>query len=730
MSSAAQVLKNEREWDPSKPILSDYSREFVRSAMPDVPGMFVDGRIPFGVWSHSAPPGGYKSAIAHQFAVAIADGTPLPGLDWEFTQRGDVLIISPDETFFEQQDREFRYQPFGSLDTDGDQPGVLLPIEQATIHYRQPHGATMQERIDWLFLTMADIEATHGRKIVMVEWDTAGNLIGHDDAKNAYDHVNGTMQALNHRLANEQRLMLITRHIGKDGTSIGSVGINANCNLNTVTKMKPGELSGTLEVDGKVRGAAHWSVAVEFDNGLGDKFTDENPKVVGRSKSGGQARKVLHFLAQAPASVGEIELGCDLSNRQVWRVLTECRRAGEVEKAPGGVWQLVDHGGTAGPADKTLIRWEENGKVFGTCTVCYRRMMVVEDGQTTHPGCDPQPAAEPPAEPAALSDDAREQITRQLDEKYAAATDEQLDALDEAGYVPGPDAEVFKAFRSLEDSIRASRKHPVPLIGRDKRDTEPWTLITERMSGEHKHRTEAPADSTITVLDRRGSYPSAMSNVPVSANLLSRTGPIGTVDKTRAGIYQIRAFHWDNDRIGHPLGKISQDPEDLWWITTPHMRLLETLAGAGHIDTVPILDSWTGLTATNLFEGFYKDVREARKATVDDEPARAEVKRMSSVAIRALWLKNEKLRSPFWRPDWSVSVRAEASVRHWMRAWQAVQAGAQLVGLRQVDEAAFVIPDGVPMTSWVPAPYKVGENYGEVSVKSLATAEEWNGARR
>jgi hypothetical protein len=693
----------------------NYDETFLRNAMPDVPGMLVDGRIPFGCWTHSAPPGGYKSAVGYQFAVAITNGDHLPGLDWDFTQRGDVLIIAPDETFFEQQDRSFRYRPFGTVDSDGDDTGrpQLAPHDDCEIHYKHPIGDTIEQRIMWMWSKIREVEATTGRKIVLIIWDTAASLAGTSE-KNAYDQLQ-PIQELNHQMAAEQRVMMLPRHIGKDGTPIGSVGWDAYCNLNTVMEVKPGELTGVMKVNGKARGCQHWSAAVTFVNGLVGEITDDNPMIFGRTRDGSAGRKVLQSLAAGgPASPAELEASTGLKNGAVRQALLRSKRAGEVVKRADGTWELVDNGSTAGPPDGAPVRWEENGRTYGTCEGCNRRMLIIEPGQTTHPGCDQGAdivATQPTPEPGAAG-----QVPR--------------GALGVIGPDEPSEIEQFKAFKSLEASIRASRKHPVPLIGRDKRDQEPWTLITERMSGEHRHRVDAPADSTVKVLDRRGSYPSAMSNVPVSANLLTRTGPLTAVDNTRAGIYQIPLVAWTDARIGHPLGRIMQDGADTTWVSTPHMRMLERLGDRGIIPRVPILDSWTGLVATNLFEGFYVDVREARKATADDEAARAEVKRMSSVAIRSLWLKNERLRSPFWRPDWSVSVRAEASVRHWMRAWHAVEAGAQLVALRQVDEAAFVVPDGMPMGSWVPAPYTVGENYGEVSVKSLLTSEEWNGARR
>ena len=83
-------------------------------------------------------------------------------------------------------------------------------------------------------------------------------------------------------------------------------------------------------------------------------------------------------------------------------------------------------------------------------------------------------------------------------------------------------------------------------------------------------------------------------------------------------------------------------------------------------------------------------------------------------------------------PDWSVSVRGEAAVRHWVRADQAVTAGAELIRLGNVDEVAFLIPKRA-RSSWVPEPYVEGTGFGYVKLKGTALAAEWNrpkGARR
>lgn len=286
-----------------------------------------------------------------------------------------------------------------------------------------------------------------------------------------------------------------------------------------------------------------------------------------------------------------------------------------------------------------------------------------------------------------------------------------------------PSRDEVSMFRLLQDSITASRSRPVLRIAVKDRAVEPWALITERMRGEHRYRIDAPAKSTVKTLDRVGSYPSAMGNVPVAAGPLQRTGAIG-YNTGNAGIYLIPRFDWEGP---HPLGEISDQDCETWWISTPHLRLCMRLAAHHRIEPVRIVDSWTNRSVTNLFKQFSTDVGERREDARDNAEAYALVKRKSSIAIRSLWPKGA--RSPFWRPDWSVSVRAEAAVRHWARADQAIAAGAQLVKLGSVDEAAFVVPARA-RSNWIPEPYKEGTGFGYVSVKGTTLGAEWNRPRR
>jgi hypothetical protein len=169
----------------------------------------------------------------------------------------------------------------------------------------------------------------------------------------------------------------------------------------------------------------------------------------------------------------------------------------------------------------------------------------------------------------------------------------------------------------------------------------------------------------------------------------------------------------------HPLGRMALAEKPQVWITTPHLKLLEALAHGSRIAPVVIRDSWTGKANASLFQAFYKAAKEARpRYLAQDQPELGNrnpykmYKESVSRPLRLLWPKGS--RSPFWRPDWRVSMVAEASVRHWLKASAAVREGGHLISLRNVDEALFWTPDGA-----LPPGYVEGTSFGQVKRKEI-----------
>ncbi|MEU1036507.1 type II toxin-antitoxin system prevent-host-death family antitoxin [Streptomyces mirabilis] len=355
-------------------------------------------------------------------------------------------------------------------------------------------------------------------------------------------------------------------------------------------------------------------------------------------------------------------------------------------------------------------------------------------------GVTAQPSAQESARPAAAS-------------SAVSDADDEVLRDDDDGLVPGdeedePETAVFPALRILKDSVTRSKMHPVPVIRLEDREDGPWPLISEDMDGEprwvhpdvtstrvahtrengkrvRRDQLDVPAsfgDGVLCLIDRNGSFPSACSAVPLAPNKLLHTGPLDAFDKTKAGIYQIDIPEWDYPGMPHPLGRLIDRPDDQGrvWVTTPHIKQLERLHRDGHLTTpATIHDSWTGKANESLFKPFYTAAREARTQLIQagGEPYKNYKTRLS-IALRLLWPKRPSQRSPFWRPDWRMSMVAEASVRHWTVAFKAVQEGHTLIALRNVDAAIFWTPPGTS-----PATYRIGTGFGEVKAKFIQPGE-------
>ncbi|MEU1535304.1 DnaB-like helicase C-terminal domain-containing protein [Streptomyces fagopyri] len=353
---------------------------------------------------------------------------------------------------------------------------------------------------------------------------------------------------------------------------------------------------------------------------------------------------------------------------------------------------------------------------------------------------DEQPAAPESARPAAdssVADDAEDEVRRD----------------DDDGLVPGdeedePQGAVFPALQILKDSVTRSKMHPVPVIRKEDREAGPWPLISEDMDGEprwvhpdvtstrvahvrdngkrvRRDRLDVPSsfrEGVLCLIDRNGSFPSACSAVPLAPNKLLHTGPLDAFDRGQAGIYQIDIPDWNHPGMPHPLGRLTERPDEQGrvWVTTPHIKQLERLHRDGHLsEPVTIHDSWTGKANESLFKPFYTAARETRTELIQaGGETYKNYKTRLSIALRLLWPKRPESRSPFWRPDWRMSMVAEASVRHWTVAFKAVQEGHTLIALRNVDAAIFWTPPGTP-----PGTYRIGTGFGEVKAKFIQPGE-------
>jgi len=311
-----------------------------------------------------------------------------------------------------------------------------------------------------------------------------------------------------------------------------------------------------------------------------------------------------------------------------------------------------------------------------------------------------------------------------------------------------PEGHVFPALKILKDAVGRSKMHPIRVIRKEERDHGPWPLISEHMDGEprwvhpdvtatrvphirangrrvRRDQIDVPdsfGEGVLCLIDRNGSFPSACSAVPLAPNKLLHTGPLDAYDKAGAGIYLIDIPEWTRTDMPHPLGRIADRPDadGRAWVTTPHIKQLVKLVRDNHLDAMPTIhDSFTGKANESLFKPFYEATRKTRTELVQigGDPYKAYKTRLS-IALRLLWPKRPSQRSPFWRPDWRMSMVAEASVRHWTVAFKAVQEGHTLIALRNVDQAIFWTPPGTP-----PSTYRIGTGFGEVKAKFVQAGE-------
>jgi hypothetical protein len=725
--------------DPDRAYFDSLNRERIDNAAED---WLIDGLIPIGASVIYADPGAGKSMVVQQVIHHLAYGRPL-GPWGTPTEGGHLVRVFDLEGWWKlTQDRGYAITPYGSLPQDGSTSrtdhfimysGAVIPppdVEAWRVIQSQP-----ERHAQYLESLIRD-SAEAGIPVSMVVIDTLSKWAGprpRNSSGNAYEYEAAVVDRLN-RIGLEHRCgVVLIHHTNKAGEISGSQGIGGSAMVTARLELEDRTdedrdqgvpVRGAL-VSTKVRHGADFRYQLEQrpDDGVWE-FVD---KPASEAQATGHARAVLSALAGGPQTRKELIAATGIGS-SLSQVLARLRRSHAIV-SKYGAWHLVSDPRRTVP-----------GQADATCSVCSGPMTLTDPGQTCHPGCV--------SDGAAVSDGVSDGVANVADgvadgvanvadgvaDGVANVADGVADGVANVsdgvanvadGVADGQD--VAHGIAELKASLERSRMHPVPVIKLSARSEEPWTLIHERMTGEHRwarHVTDADMDSRVITLDRRGSYPSAMGSVPVAANLLNHTGPLGEIPSKTAGIFQVPAVEWKEPGIGHPLGRIAQQDSDTWWVTTPHMLLLERLCLAGRIDNPRILDSWTGRGTVGLFTQFSKNVQHDRLSALEAEDMErlAEVKRKASVAIRLLWPKTAH--SPFWRPDWSVSVRAEAAVRHWVMADKAASGGATCLKIGAVDEVAFLVGEGNRVYH-VPDPYVVGDRYGQVSVKSLRPYSEW-----
>jgi AAA domain len=484
-------------------------------------------------------------------------------------------------------------------------------------------------------------------------------------------------------------------------------------------------------------------------------------------------------------------LGPGVRERTARDMMTRLAADGWITRAADGTWMLVPPPGQAPrdrPAAASAAAATESGPVVqepgipspgpvpgpgprpdhparravGTCAACGTPMTILTEGQARHPLCEPDdagpPAAprdgsyvtapfpagpdEPPAPAPPAGGDAAgpwgEGGTCQACGEPVTSADTHPDCTQDGGQ--GDDPEVrWAGMSAMRDSIRTSRMKPIPWIpplgdprakeGMQTRDLPQWQAAEQVSTGafawRHPGIDDLDGDALVITIDRNMSYPSACSSVPVAPNVLRRVH-LAEDPKAAglAGIARVIVPQWPDARLPHPLGRDAVPGEPLV-IPSGSLEELWALHRDGLIDEPEVTGAFMGRRNTSLFEPFYKSVTGARREHASDPAMTLAIKRSSSIAVRLLYPKAAK--SPYWRPDWYGALVGQAMIRHWIRARQAVDAGAVLIGLGSVDEAAYLIPAGTDPATWIPAPYEAGSGPGQVKRKRITVRRTASG---
>jgi hypothetical protein len=702
---------------PTRPqILGSWDHDIRLVELPFTPDV-VANLLPIGATVLYADPGLGKSMLAQAVEHYIAYGREFG--DWPANDPQRCLVIDLEGDDALTQERGFSMTPFGLLSTDLDETrpaswdgaGGIFHLRTARGDFGID-GKGIAERYIYLDQVLSDAAAA-GYPFRYVRIDTMRDFIGSKPGDtNAYDWDKKWVTELNQLAKHHGVALLLLHHTNKAGTVSGSQGISASGECTISLKVNPeGDGKECILRSEKTRRGSPFEYAMRMNS---DGVWQFDPQThTAQVANIGLCRKIVDIIhSLGKATMAEIRQALyDATANGVKAALHRLAGRRQV-RYYHGAWELTP---TAEPP--------KPGPRLAFCTVCRGPLTVVTPDQKIHPGCEPE-------------------------------TEEELEP--EPQDAPG----TWSARGSLLASIEASRFHPVPVIRKSERDAKPWALMSEQMDGHFSWvHPDSPAVSSqrVAILDRNGSYPSVCNSVPVAANILKHSGALSARGRT-AGIYLIDRPVWSRTDIAHPLGKTAtiaaEGIRDRIWVTTPHLILLERLAEKGHIGAPHIRDSWTGPVTWSLFEDFSGDVLAQRQATAHDLAAYTEVKASSSKAIRSLWPKSTMSR--FWRPDWHQSIEAEAAVRLWAKAFQAVlahseqlalldedptgpQAG-QLLALANTDAAFYVAPADADAT-WAPHGVTLGSGYGQMKhvrnflladgteVSSPVTAEQWQARR-
>jgi hypothetical protein len=740
--------------------------------------------LPVGLAIVYGRPGGGKTTLSSQLEHCVAAGLPIAG--YQPDAPGRCLLIDYESGPMLAIGQSLRVAPFGALPTDeaGD------PDEMISLRTQWP-GDTFAERMAELEKTLRDAaHEGRPYKLVRIDTMRMFQGPPPAPGMNSYQWDADCLVRLNALARDMMLAIVVIHHPNKQGEMSGSVGIEGSCTITYKLERKAGETEGLLKCT-KNRVGPEVSFALEYDYSTGTWAFSDEVTAAQAANTGVKRQIIDWLTEHGPAPGPEIRagLGPGVRERTARDMMTRLAADGWITRAANGTWMLVPPTGQASPQDRPApaptAAPAGSGPVtrepgtpskqptgtpgpraghhpgqgtaarrlpVGTCAACGTPMSILTEGQALHPMCEPvQPApATPPAQrdepyvtpPAGVSAAAAgpwgEGETCQVCGEPVTGADTHPDCT--AGSGQGDDPEVrWGGMSAMRDSIRTSKMKPVPWIpppgdprakdGMQTRDLPQWQAAEQVSTGafawRHPGIDDLDGDALVITIDRNMSYPSACSSVPVAPNVLRRAR-LDEDPKAAglAGIARVIAPQWPDARLPHPLGRDAVPGKPLV-IPTGSLEELWALHRDGLIDEPAVTGAYVGRRNTSLFEPFYKAVTGARKEHAADPAMTLAIKRSSSIAVRLLYPKAAK--SPFWRPDWYGALVGQAMIRHWIRARQAVDAGAVLIGLGSVDEAAYLIPGGTDPATWIPAPYQEGTGPGQVKRKRITVRRTASG---
>ncbi|TQL14682.1 DUF927 domain-containing protein [Streptomyces sp. SLBN-134] len=209
-------------------------------------------------------------------------------------------------------------------------------------------------------------------------------------------------------------------------------------------------------------------------------------------------------------------------------------------------------------------------------------------------------------------------------------------------------------------------------------------------------------DGEVVVMDRNGSWPTAVSSVRVVHGEFEHTGAVEdlTGQAPAPGYYKVRVYPWTETDLPSPLGSETVGEER--WITGTRMHLLADLAAAGRWPDASASDSWTG-TAVRLSSWAHL-IGECRRYALEthgrESGAYDAVKEAFGQSMGLMYgsldgdgaSMRRKWNCRSRRTDWVHAIKDQASATIWRTADKVRQLGDGMapVSLRNVDE--LVLP--------------------------------------